>query len=226
MGMLIVKLIIGFVGLWILTRLLGKKEISNLTPFDFVSSLLLSDIVGETLYEEETRYGELVVALAVWFTLSYVFEKVTQYAKRLRGPLEGKPSIIIRNGEVDMKEMKSNKIDFEQLQVMLRQKDIFSLREVAYAIFETNGSLSVLKNSAYDEVERGDLKLPEEEVHLSYCLIEDGKINEDNLEQIGKDKSWLVRKLQEQGYDDPKDLIYAEWMEDKGLLIMRRNDQL
>lgn len=223
-GMTAVKLVIGFLGLWLLTRLLGKKEISNLTPFDFVSSLLLSDIVGETLYAEEIRYSELIIALAVWFTLSYVFEKITQHAKRLRGPLEGTPSMIIRNGEVDLKEMKKNKIDFEQLLMMLRQKEIFSMREVAYAIFETNGSLSVLKNPEYDAVERGDLKLPEEEAQLSYCLVEDGVVDEDNLSLIGKDKPWLFRKLHEQGCDHLGELAYAEWMEGKGLFMMRRNN--
>ncbi|MFC7680506.1 YetF domain-containing protein [Paenibacillus sp. GCM10028914] len=220
-GMTAIKLVIGFLGLWLLTRLLGKKEISNLTPFDFVSSLLLSDIVGETLYAEEIRYSELVLALGVWFTLSYIFEKITQHAKKLRGPLEGTPSIIIRNGEVDLKEMKRNKVDFEQLRMMLRQKEIFSLREVAYAIFETNGSLSVLKNSLFDNVERGDLKLPEEPKHLSCCLVENGVIDEDNLSRIGKDKSWLSMKLREQGCSDPSELAYAEWMEGKDLFIIR-----
>lgn len=221
-GMMAVKLVIGFVGLWLLTRLLGKKEISNLTPFDFVSSLMLSDIVGETLYAEDIRYSELLTALAVWFTLSYVFEKVTQYAKRLRGPLEGTPSIIIRNGEVNLTEMKKNKIDFEQLMAMLRQKEIFSMREVAYAIFETNGALSVLKNPQYDAVERRDLKLPEEEAQLSYCLVEDGEINERNLSRIGKDKSWLFRKLHKQGCDNLGKLAYVEWMNGKELFIIRR----
>lgn len=221
-GMTAVKLVIGFFGLWLLTRLLGKKEISNLTPFDFISSLLLSDIVGETLYAEDIRYGELVLALAVWFALSYAFEKLTQYAKRLRGPLEGTPSVIIRNGEVDMEEMRKNKIDFEQLTMLLRQKEIFTLREVAYAIFEPNGSLSVMKHPAYDSVKREDLGLPEEEVCLSHCLVENGEVNEGKLSKLGKDKKWLLTKLREQGINDFSELAYAEWMEGKGMFVMRR----
>lgn len=220
--MLVVKLVLGFVGLWLLTRLLGKKEISNLTPFDFVSSLMLSDIVGETLYAEETRYIELIIAFLVWFTLSYIFEKVTQHAKRFREPLEGTPSIVIRNGEVNLMEMKKNKIDFEQLRVMLRQKDIFSMREVAYAIFETNGALSVLKQPKYDTVERRDLNLPEEDAQLAYCLLEDGEVDECNLRQIGKDKSWLYRELHKQGCNDLGKLAYVEWMKDEGLFIIHR----
>lgn len=208
-----IKLVIGFLGLWLLTRLLGKKEISNLTPFDFVSSILLSDMLGETLYAEDIRYSELILAFTVWFILSYIFEKITQYAKKLRGPLEGTPSIIIKNGVVDMKEMRKNKVDFSQLLMMLRQKDIFTMREVAYAIFETNGSLSVLKKSEYDNVERADLKLSVEQNQLSYCLVENGTIDDHNLSQIGKDKSWLFVKLKEQGCDDLNDLAYVEWMD-------------
>lgn len=220
-GMIAVKMVIGFLGLWLLTRLLGRKEISNLTPFDFISSLLLSDIVGETLYAEDIRYRELIFALLVWFTLSYVFEKLMLYVKKLRGPMEGTPSVIIRNGEVDLKEMKRNKIDFQQLLMMLRQKDVFSMREVAYAIFETNGALSVVKNPQYEAVERGDLKLSQEGAQLSYCLVEDGEVDEDTLKRIGKDKAWLHKKLRKQGCHDPKELAYAEWMEGKGLFLMR-----
>lgn len=223
-GMTALKLVIGFLGLWLLTRILGKKEISSLTPFDFVSSLLLSDIVGETIYSEDHGYSELVFALAVWLGLSYTFEKLTQHVRWLRGPLEGKPSIIIRNGKVDIKEMRRNKIDFEQLLMMLREKEIFTMREVAYAIFETNGSLSVMKHSDYESVERGDLSLPQEEPQLSYCLVEEGKLNEGTLSRIGKDKKWLFTKLREQNVEELSELAYAEWRKNEGLFIMRKGD--
>lgn len=79
------KLIVGFVGLWLLTRFLGKKEISQLTPFDFVSSLMLSELVGNTVYQEDVKFSHLLFSLFLWGVLSYLFEKMTQYAKRTRG---------------------------------------------------------------------------------------------------------------------------------------------
>lgn len=220
MGMISVKLIAGFLGLWIMTRCLGKKEISQLTPFDFVSSLMLSELVGNTVYQEDVHLGQLLFSLAVWFILSYVFEKVTQYARKTRGPLEGSPSILIRNGQVDVLEMKRNRLDFEQLLMMLRQKDIFSVREVSYAIFETNGSLSVMKNSEYEAMQKSDLGQAKDDPGLTYNLLENGRINEDGLKAIGKDSLWLKRQLRQNGYDDLEAIAYAEWQEGRGLYVL------
>ncbi|MBB3130221.1 uncharacterized membrane protein YcaP (DUF421 family) [Paenibacillus rhizosphaerae] len=222
-GLITIKLITGFIGLWLMTRVLGKKEISQLTPFDFVSSLMLSELVGNTVYQKDVHYGQLLFGLAVWFILSYLFEKVTQYARRTRGPLEGTPSILIHNGKVDMREMKKNRLDFEQLRMMLRQKDIFSLREVAYAIFETNGSLSVLKNADFEAVQKQDLDLDSDPSCLTYNLLEDGDYNDDKLQQIGKDRKWLAAMLKEKGFSDPGKLAYVEWEEGKGLYILQHN---
>lgn len=224
-GMIAVKLITGFLGLWLMTRVLGKKEISQLTPFDFISSLMLSELVGNTVYQKDIGYVQLIFALAVWFILSYVFEKVTQYARRTRGPLEGTPSILVHNGKVDMREMRKNRLDFEQLLMMLRQKDIFSLREVSYAIYETNGSLSVMKNSGYDSVQRRDFNLPSEEIGMTYNLLEKGRVNEDSLKLLRKDRSWLEQVLLAKGYVNMDSLAYVEWQHGRGLYVLEDNQE-
>ncbi|MDN4071212.1 DUF421 domain-containing protein [Paenibacillus vini] len=215
------KLIVGFVGLWLLTRFLGKKEISQLTPFDFVSSLMLSELVGNTVYQEDVKFSHLLFSLLLWGVLSYLFEKVTQYAKRARGVLDGKPSILIRDGEVDLNELKKNSLDFDQLRMLLRQHDVFFIREVAYAIFEANGSLSVMKKPDEETVTRQDLGLETKSAHLSYSLIEDGEINQEHLNLIGKKETWLREELTQQGCKDPKDVAYAEWKQGDGLFILK-----
>ncbi|MEC0240927.1 DUF421 domain-containing protein [Paenibacillus dokdonensis] len=225
LGMISAKLIIGFLGLWVMTRVLGKKEISQLTPFDFISSLMLSELVGNTVYQEDVHIGQLLFSLAIWFILSYVFEKVTQYARKTRGPLEGSPSILIRNGEVDIREMKRNRLDFEQLLMMLRQKDIFSVREVSYAIFETNGSLSVMKNTEYETVQKSDLKLSDDEPGLTYNLLEEGRINEEALKSLGKNKIWLMEQLRQNGHTELENIAYVEWQEGRGLFVLEHKHE-
>ncbi|BCG56967.1 DUF421 domain-containing protein [Paenibacillus sp. URB8-2] len=217
-----IKLVTGFIGLWIMTRLLGKKEISQLTPFDFVSALMLSEIVGNTIYQEDAHYWQLVYGLVLWGALSYLFEKVTQHAKRMRTPLEGSTSVLICNGKIDMKEMNRNRLDFGQLRMMLRQKDIFALEEVAYAIFEKNGSLSVIKKPDYEMPARKDLGMPHEEASFVYSLVEGGDILEDNLKKIGKDKAWLESGLRDEGYRDAASLAFVEWSKDGGFFVMER----
>ncbi|MDO7906719.1 DUF421 domain-containing protein [Paenibacillus sp. JX-17] len=207
-----------------MTRFLGKKEISQLTPFDFVSSLVLSELVGNTIYQDDVHYPELLFALALWAVLSYLFEKITQHSRRLRGPLEGSPTLLIRQGMIDMKALKRQRLDMEQLRMMLRQKDIFAIREVNYAILETNGSLSVLKKPRYEPVAREDLKLEAPKSDYSLSLVEEGVIQEENLSKLGRDREWLFDELRKQGYDDWREPAYVEWEEDEGVFVLEHQE--
>jgi uncharacterized membrane protein YcaP (DUF421 family) len=218
--LILLKLTIGFVGLWIMTRLLGKKELSQLNPFDFISAMIMSEIVGNTIYEKQNSYVMLLFALVVWTCLSLLFEKLTQHVKKLRKPLEGEPALLIREGKLDIKKMRENSLDFDQLRMMLRSKDIFSMHDVAYAIYETNGSLSVLKKSAYDAVQRDDLQLQTKQRRLPCTLIEDGDVQDEMLSYLGRDEAWLRLQLQQQGYSDLGEIAYAELSEDDKVLVI------
>ncbi len=219
---ILTKLAAGFLGLWAMTRILGKKEMSALTPFDFVSAVILGDLVGDTIYDESKNILQLLVALTGWTLLSITFDKLTQYVKLFRKPLEGKPDLLICDGKIDMKELYRNNLDFDQLRTMLRSKDIFSLSEVAYAIYETNGTLSVMRKSAYESITRKDLKLPAEDTVLPRGIIENGEICLEELEAAGLQEDWLHRALEKQGVTDFKAVAYAELTPDGELQILKR----
>ncbi|MNV82115.1 hypothetical protein D3C71_1758290 [compost metagenome] len=119
-----------------------------------------------------------------------------------------------------MKEMKRNRIDFGQLRMMLRQKDIFAVEEVAYAIFEKNGSLSVLKKPEFEVPAKGELGMEREEAGFVYSLVEEGDILEDNLRKIGRDRLWLESGLRDGGYRDVKALNYVEWSRKDGFFVL------
>lgn len=222
LGEITVKLLIGFFGLWLMTRLLGKKEISQLTPFDFVSSLMLSEMVGNTVYDKETSVAKLLYALLLWGLLSFLFEKLTRRFRGLRRVMEGKPAILIRHGKVDLKQMRRNSLDFDQLRMLLRQHDIFYIGDVDYAIFEANGTLSVLKKPENTEQEE---EISPQHGELSYNVIEDGEVIPEHLRQAGKDREWLMRELQRKGYQGPEEIAYAEWKQTGGLYVLEYKQQ-
>ncbi|GGA31292.1 DUF421 domain-containing protein [Paenibacillus physcomitrellae] len=224
LGEITLKLVIGFVGLWVMTRWLGKKEISQLTPFDFISSIMLSELVGNTIYDEETGIMKLLYSLLFWALLSFLFEKITQHFRKWRKVMDGRPGILIRHGKVDLKEMRRNSVDFDQLRMLLRQQNVFYIGDVDYAIFEASGTLSVMKKSASETVTRSDLHLPDKPGELSYNLIEDGEIVEENLELIGHGREWLMKKLEEQGYTDLGEIAYAEWQQSGGLYVLEHKE--
>lgn len=148
LGQITIELFVGFFVLLVATKILGKTQISQLTPFDFISAIVLGELVGNTIYDSEVKVWSILYSVLVWTVLIYAIEVITQKFRGTRRFFEGYPSIIIRNGHIDRAQLKSNHLDINQLQQMLRQqKDIFSIREVEYMILEPNGNISVLKKA-------------------------------------------------------------------------------
>lgn len=217
--MITLKLIIAVVGLWAMTRLLGKKEISQLTAFDFVSSLMLSELVGNTIYDQEVKLFHLVYALALWTGLSIGLEKLTVLFPRLGRFASGKPELLIHNRKIIHSAMKRNNLDFDQLNAMLRQSGVFALSQVEYAVLETNGSLSVMLKADVEDEARDDMTPPTAEVVLPVSLIVNGRIDTSRLRELGKDGGWLVSEMLKKGVEDVKKVLYAEWSEKEGLYV-------
>ncbi|MFP7494764.1 DUF421 domain-containing protein [Terribacillus saccharophilus] len=214
---IIVEVIFGFIGLFLLTKILGKTQMNQITPFDFIAAIAAGELFGNALFDPEAGIPEIAVAIITWGILMLVIEKITQRFKRTRGFFEGKPSVIISRGEIQYKDMKVNKMDFNQLMHQLRSNNVFSLAEVDYAIIEADGSLSVLKKSAYQTPTRSDLELKDQANPLPVSFILDGEIIEDNVINGGKTVEWLKQEITKQGFDSASDVAYAEWTPDNGL---------
>jgi uncharacterized membrane protein YcaP (DUF421 family) len=205
------ELVIGFAGLFIITRLLGKTQMSQITPFDFISSLILGELLGNAIYDKHVSIFSILYAVALWGILIYLIELWTQKKKGVRGFLEGQPVIVIHRGKVLYEVLKKSKLDLNQLQGLIRQKGYFSIYDIEYAILENNGSVSVLPKSQLDMVNRQDLNLPFKQHALPMTLIIDREIVYDNLLELGKDVNWLKSELQKQNIGDPSRVLHAEW---------------
>ncbi|MDQ0153966.1 DUF421 domain-containing protein [Robertmurraya andreesenii] len=216
---ILLELIFGYAALFVLTKLMGKTQITQITPFDFISALILGELVGNAMYDNDIKFSKVIFAVVVWGILIFSTEIITQKKKGLRKLLEGEPSIVIRKGRIDYNVLKEVHMDINQLQHLLRSKDVFSIRECEYAIIETDGSVSVLKKPNYQNVTIRDLNLPLSPVTLPVTLILDGIIEEDNLHMIQWDKKKLLDAIQQQGFKSEKDILYAEWKEGEPLLL-------
>lgn len=137
------KLFFGFVALLMVTRLFGKKEISQLTPFDFVYFIVLGGILEESIYDNNMSALHVWCAVAVWGMLLFIIENLSKRSNKFRVLLKGEISILIRNGEFNLKELEANHLEMEQLQIMLRQQGVFSLRAVCDLYLEPGGKVSL-----------------------------------------------------------------------------------
>lgn len=216
---ILVELFIGYIALLILTKVMGKTQITQITPFDFISALILGELVGNAVYDNDVNIFKVLMAVAFWGLLIYSTEIITQKKKGVRKLLEGEPMIVIRKGKIDYNVLKKAHLDMNQLQHLLRAKDVFSIRECEYAIIETDGTVSVLKKSDFSNVTIKDLNLPLSTVTLPVTLILDGSIEEDNLKMIQWDKQRLLQMIKQHGFDSEKEVMYAEWKEGEPLLI-------
>jgi uncharacterized membrane protein YcaP (DUF421 family) len=217
------KLLIGFILLFFFIRIAGQKVIGQFTPFHFIAAIVLSELLGNAVYERSISIIEILLAIAFWGGLLFLIEFIFQKSLFLREKLEGDPAILIRNGQIDFEQLKKSRMNINQLQSLLRQSEVFSIREVAYALMEPNGGLSVLKKSAYQKTTLEDLKLPNHTVHLPIAIIRDGELMSENFRAINKDEQWLNSELKMKGIERLEDVLFAEWLEGDGLFVVERN---
>lgn len=204
------KMLIGAIGIFTLLRIIGKKAMSELTPFDLLYVVILGALVEESLYDKNVTVFHVIFAIILWGTVVYLIEKIIQKTEKLSSILQGTPSILIEKGKLNEKELKDNHFDMEQLRSMLRQNGCYSINDVYYAILEVNGGLTVITK--------------EQKETPTFLLIEEGKIKYKILESLQKDEGWLRAKLAEEGFSSIDNIIYCEWDPEKEKLSLDTYD--
>ncbi|WP_409300919.1 DUF421 domain-containing protein [Peribacillus sp. SCS-155] len=207
---IVLKMMIGLAALLLVTRLVGKKHMSQVTPFDFVYALILGGTVEETIYHRDHTIPQMLFSITIWGGIIYGVEKLTQKLDFLRAPLKGRSQPLIMKGKVSIRELESANLELEELRGMLRLKGIFSLKEVNYAFLETNGELSVLTYPDQPATEEP-----------SILVVNEGNIHENNLQFLGKGKEWLLEGLKKEGHTNVEEIYYAEWSKPEGFYIKK-----
>lgn len=218
-GYLALELIIGFILLFVLVKILGKKIINQITPFTFIGAIVLGELLGNALYDKKIGVGYIIFSMTLWALLLLTVEILGQKLLPMRKLFEGKPSVLIQNGVINRDQLKKNRMNINQLQSLLRQSETFSIREVAYCYLEANGAISILKKTPKQKAQQEDLKLPEKPVYVPVTLLRDGKLLTDELMDIGQNEAWLKLQLQANGVGDYNNVFLAEWLEGDGLFV-------
>ena len=222
---MLIKTLIIFITLYMLSRILGKKLISQMTFFDFVAGVTLGSISASLLFTANIPIHVGIASLIFFALLSLVLDFSSMKSLRFQKILNGEPAIIIQNGMIREKEMIRARLTMNELLFLLRKKDTFYLDEVELAIFETDGTLSVLK-----KVQNQPVTKIESQTHLyslprgiTKTVIIDGKVIHENLEQTGKDEAWLFSVLKTNGIEDVSQVSIAQ-VDELGKVFIDRND--
>lgn len=223
---LTIELLFGFVGLLIAVKIIGKRQVQQVSPFDFVSAVVLGELLGNAIYNKETTVFHIFYGITVWTLLLLLIEKIVQKSRKARKIIEGSPKLVIKNGLIDYQVLKKEKLDFQELASLLRGNGAFSIREIEYAIIEPNGIITVIKKPPYDSVTKSDLNLSAGPPRFTLPLIIEGKIDSNNLSVTGNDENWLKQGLEQQGIESIEDVLYAEWNQVEGLYIQKKQQAM
>ncbi|MGE6629795.1 DUF421 domain-containing protein [Bacillus sp. NPDC077027] len=216
-----IELLVGFFALFFITKLLGKTQFAQITPFDFISALILGEMVGNAIFDQEVSILHILFAVAVWGVLIYTVEWFSQKFKSIRAFLEGRPTLVINKGKIHYKRLKKNMLDLNQLQTLIRAKGHFALNEIEYAILETDGSISVLPKAQYAPATSKDVNVKLKEVKLPRTFIIDGEILKKDLQEAGFDETWLRDELKHKHVSSYKDVLFCEWIEKEGIYVTK-----
>ncbi|MCL2545347.1 MAG: DUF421 domain-containing protein [Clostridia bacterium] len=202
-----IRTLLGFVLLLALTRLLGKKQLSQLTIFTYITGIALGNMAGEMVMHADVPIPNGLMAMTLWCALVVIVEFVSLKSAKVRVLMDGEPTIVIKKGQIVEKALQKQRLNLDDLSMQLRLHDVFSILEVEYAILEPNGALTVMKKPAEG--------MPSE-------VIVDGRIVEKNLPELGYTRQELDDALRGQGVADVKAVLYAELQADRSLYIQKR----
>jgi uncharacterized membrane protein YcaP (DUF421 family) len=218
-----IRTLIGFSILLLFTRLTGKKQLSQMTIFTYITGITLGSMVGEMVIHGGVEFWEEIVGVVLWGVFSFVVEYIGLKIPFMRVVLDSEPTIVIKRGEIQVEELRKMRLTMDDLTMLLREKDVFTVRDVWYAILEPHGELSIVKKAAKQSVLMENIGLqPQNLSHLPGELITDGKLITKNLLEFGKTEAWLTQELSRQGIASIKQVFYAEFCEDGTLFIQKK----
>ncbi|WP_077618424.1 DUF421 domain-containing protein [Bacillus sinesaloumensis] len=208
--LILIRSIVAFVLLLLMARIMGKKQISQLTFFDYCVGITIGSIAATMSVDQNVKAINGMLALLVWglfpIILAYVSLKSMWFTKMI----DGSPTILIQNGEILEKNLKKNLVTADELMLLLREKGVFKVSDVEMAVLETNGQLSVMLNSNQQPLTPHKIGISLEKEHGPTILIMDGILLDRGLKERGHTKEWLLSEIQKQGAKDFKEVFLAQ----------------
>lgn len=198
-GDVFIRSFLGFSFLLLLTRWMGKKQMAQLTYFDYVTGITIGSIAAAAAVERDVHLFDSLVGLTFWTLFTVLLNVVILRSRKVRKVLDGEPCLIVYNGQILEQNMQQMKYSIDDLLEELRQKDVFSISDVQFAILESSGMLSIQMKPEKQPLVRQDMNIFVPAQTLPVELIMDGQIIKQNLKQKHLTEAWLIGELTKRG---------------------------
>ncbi len=220
------RALISLFTLFIVTKIVGKKQVSELSLFDYVIGISIGNFSAEMTINLESNELNGIWAVILFGLVAYLVSYLSLKSVSFRRFMMGKPTIIIQDGKVLKNNMKKVRLDINELLEECRIKGYFDLSDIAYGIMEVNGEMSFLPKDNKKVVTTGDLNINSSTKGLCANLIIDGKIMNKHLKFINKDEDWLLKKLSELNHSNYKNILLCTYSSDDKLIIYESNTDI
>lgn len=217
---MILRTTLSFFALLVLARILGKKQLGQLTFFHYITGITFGSIASEMASQAETPFLDAMISLVWWSALTYLMTIITIKSKKARVLIDDKPTIVVQNGLILESALKKNRLHMDELTMLLREQAIFSVQDVQYALLETNGKLSVLQKTSEQVATKQDVKADiTPATYIPTEVISDGQLIKENLVELDLTEDWLIKKLKRQNVQAVEDVYFAQVQTNGSLYI-------
>jgi uncharacterized membrane protein YcaP (DUF421 family) len=214
---LILTTLLSVLALFVITKMMGHKQVSQLDFFDYVSGITIGSIGAELATNLEEPYKPLV-ALILYGAASVILNLIAQKFSKTRKYINGTPTILMSEGKLHRENFKKAKLDLSEFMLMCRELGYFKLDEIRFAVFEHNGRLSILPKAESRPLTPKDAKIVPKEDFFATEVVMDGKIMGENLTRMGLNEAWLLKKLNSAGYKEAGDVFLALYCKEEDKL--------
>lgn len=218
-----IRAIILYLVVLIVMRLMGKREIGQLQPFELAISIMIADLASVPMSELGIPITNGIIPILALLVMYMIISLLNMKSVNIRKIMSGQPSLLIYRGRIDEKVLKKERITINELQERLRGNNIFNLSDVEYAILETNGDVTVIPKPEKKNLTPQDFNMKPEYEGIPYDLVVDGKIMKENLKTIGRDEIWLEKQLKKFDVNSSNTLIAT--IDGKGNFFCQRKEK-
>lgn len=195
MLLIFVRAIILYILVLIVMRFMGKREIGQMQPFELAISIMIADLATIPMAEPGIPISNGVIPILGLLLMHLVISVINLKSIKMREIICGRPSVLIYRGKINERNMKKERFTINELEERLRVNNIFNIGDVEYAILETSGQVTVIQKPNKRNTIPEDFNIMPEYEGISYDLIIDGKVMEENLKKLGKDYKWLEKQI-------------------------------
>ena len=223
---MLLRVFLGFVTLLFFIRIIGNKQLGQLNIFTYISGIVIGSMIADTLLHKNLSMWRSILGVSAWVGLLLFMETMSLKSVRVRELLDGQPIILVKRGKIIYDALKKERMNIDDLTMLLRTNMVFSILDVDYAILEPNGDLSILQKQEKETVKKEDLQISTTpKSHLPTSMVMDGRIITRNLVELGLSEEYLSHALNTASIQH-NDILYAELQGDEQLHIQLYNGKI